>query len=51
MSSFTRTIQRTLNRKTRAKHYLGRGRNLGVRNPKDKALIARLAREAKRKGN
>ena len=32
----------------RAKFYMGRGSKLGVHNPKDKALIARLKREAAR---
>lgn len=42
MSSFTRTIHRTTMRK---RHYHHRGSKLGVKNPRDKALIARLARE------
>lgn len=33
----------------RAKFFGGRGSKLGVRNPKDKALVARLAREARRR--
>ena len=33
----------------RGKFYQGRGRQLGVKNPKCKSLAARLAREAKRK--
>ena len=32
----------------RKKFFGGRGDKLGVNNPKDKALLARLAREAKR---
>lgn len=31
----------------RRKFYMGRGSKLGVSNPKDKALLARLAREAR----
>lgn len=54
MSSFVRTIQRTIKTvegqiKRRRRHYMGRGSKLGVKNPKDKALLARLSREAKRK--
>ncbi len=49
MSSMIRTIQRTITRKMlnhkRGRHYMGRGSKLGVKNPRDKALIARLARE------
>lgn len=52
MSSFIRTIERTIKRANdpdcRAPNYLGRGSRLGIKNPKDKALMARLAREARR---
>lgn len=51
MSSFTRTIQRTLIRAKRGcrhPHYMDRGSRLGITNPKDKALLARLRRESKR---
>lgn len=30
-------------------HYLGRGKNVGILHPESKDLLARLAREAKRK--
>lgn len=33
----------------RQKFWQGRGNRLGVKNPKDAALLARLAREAKRR--
>lgn len=46
MSSFIRTIERTLTRR-RPTNYLGRGSKLGTRNPKDASLLARLARERK----
>lgn len=53
MSSFVRTIERTVKRAAdpdcRAPHYMGRGDRLGFHNPKDKALLARLAREERRK--
>lgn len=53
MSSFTRTIQRTVERAKkvwcRAPHFTGRGSKLGVSNPKDAALLARRSREKKRK--
>lgn len=46
MSSFTRTIQRSASRKFQ---FLSRGSRLGVTNPKAKDLLARKAREEKRK--
>lgn len=42
MSSFTRNIQRALKR---GKFYRGRGSKLGVKNPRDKTLLARKKRE------
>lgn len=51
MSSFTRTIQRTLTRKLvhqRGRHFMGRGSKLGVKNPRDAALLARVEREKRR---
>ncbi len=49
MSGFVRTIQRTVKRARNihctAPNYMGRGSKLGVKNPKDKALLARLRRE------
>ncbi|GGI82124.1 hypothetical protein GCM10007973_18230 [Polymorphobacter multimanifer] len=49
MSSFVRTIQRTVKRKSKGTggpvHYLGRGSKLGVLNPKAMDLLARQARE------
>jgi hypothetical protein len=64
MSSFVRRIERQIvqSRATfknkvsgaiehyppRLKFYMGRGSRLGVKNPRDKALIARRIREAKR---
>lgn len=54
MSGFVRTIERTVARhhsgSCRAPFYMGRGSKLGVSNPRDRALIARLAREANAKG-
>jgi hypothetical protein len=44
VSSFTRTIQRTLTRRLKSRkgrHYMGRGQRLGVKNPRDAALLAR----------
>lgn len=53
MSSFVRTIQRTLARSEKvmcyAPHFNGRGSKLGVSNPKDAALLARRKREEKRR--
>lgn len=51
MSSYLRTIQRTITRKLksrRGRHYMGRGSRLGVTNPKGRELVARLKREAAR---
>lgn len=52
MSSGIRNIERTVKRShdpdCRAANYKGRGSTLGVRNPKAKDLLARLAREANR---
>lgn len=49
MSSALRNIQRTVKRAADpdccAPHFMGRGSKLGVRNPNDKALLARLKRE------
>lgn len=49
MSSALRNIQRTVKRAENpdclAPHYMGRGSKLGVHNPNDKALLARLRRE------
>lgn len=46
MSSFTRTIQRTGKRKDNvdclAPHFMGRGTNLGVHNPKAADLLSRM---------
>lgn len=53
MSSFTRTIQRTVERAQkvwcRAPHFMGRGSKLGAHNPKDKALLARRSRENRKR--
>lgn len=52
MSSFTRTIQRTVTRELqhqRGRHFMGRGSKLGVSNPRDAALLARLQREEGRR--